>query len=70
MSRIKLYGMNILLLLMTIPWFFINTKMESIVGFPYWALFALFSTFIYALSIYYFLHRYWSISASEKTLKK
>jgi len=70
MSRIKLYGLNIFLLLMTVPWFFINTEMESIGGFPHWALYVLFSTFIYAISIFYFLHRYWSISASEKSLKK
>ena len=70
MSRIKLYGLNIFLLLMTVPWFFINTKMESIGGFPHWALYALFSTFIYAISIFYFLHRYWPISASDKSLKK
>ena len=70
MSRIKLYGLNIFLLLMTVPWFFINTKMESTGGFPHWALYALFSTLIYAISIFYFLHKYWSISASEKNLKK
>ena len=55
---------------MTVPWFFINTKMESIGGFPYWALYALFSTFIYAICIFYFLYRYWSISSSDKSLKK
>jgi uncharacterized membrane protein YdbT with pleckstrin-like domain len=55
---------------MTVPWFFINTKMESTGGFPNWALYALLSTLIYAISIFYFLHKYWSISASEKTLKK
>ena len=70
MSRIKLYGLNLFLLLMTVPWFFINTKMESTGGFPHWALYALFSTLIYAIGIFYFLHKYWSISASEKTLKK
>ena len=69
MSRINLYGLNILLLLMTVPWFFFNTKMESIAGFPYWAMYALFSTFIYAISIFYFLHRYWSTSISDKSLK-
>ena len=70
MSRIKLYGLNSFLLLMTVPWFFINTKMESTGGFPHWALYALFSTLIYAISIFYFLHKYWSISASGKTLRK
>ena len=70
MLRIKLYGLNIFLLLMTVPWFFINTKMESIVGIPYWAFYALFSTFIYAIIIFYFLNRYWSISATNKLIKK
>ena len=70
MSRIKLYGINIFLLIMTVPWFIINTKMQSIYGFPLWALYTLLATFIYAISIFYFLHKYWSISASEKTLKK
>ena len=70
MSRIKLYGLNIFLLLMTVPWFFIDTKMEDTAGFPHWGLYALFSTLIYAIIIFFFLHRYWSISASEKTLKK
>lgn len=70
MSRIKLYILNIFLLFMTVPWFFINTKMESIGGFPYWALYALFSTFIYATCIFYFLYKYWSISSSDKSLKK
>ena len=70
MSRNKLYILNIFLLFMTVPWFFINTKMESTGGLPHWAFYALLSTLIYAISIFYFLHKYWSISASEKTLKK
>jgi len=70
MSRIKLYLLNIFLLLMTVPWFFFNTKMESTAGFPHWALYALFSTLIYAISVFYFLHKYWSMSASEQTLNK
>jgi len=70
MSKIKLYGLNIFLLFMTVPWFFIETKMEVASGFPHWALYALFSTLIYAISIFYLLHKYWSISASVKTLRK
>ena len=70
MTLIKLYVLNILLLLMTVPWFFKSTKMESIIGFPSWAFYALLSTFIYAICIFYFLHRYWAISASEKSINK
>ena len=40
---------------MTVPWFFINTKMESTGGFPNWALYVLISTLIYAISIFQFL---------------
>ena len=70
MSRIKLYVLNIILLLMTVPWFFIDTKTEDTASFPHWGLYALFSTLIYAISVFYFLHKYWSMSASEQTLNK
>ena len=70
MSKIKLYVLNIFLLLMTVPWFFIDTKMEDTAGFPHWGLYALFSTLIYAMSVFYFLHKYWSVSASAKNIKK
>jgi len=70
MSKIKLYGLNIFLLYMTVPWFFTETKMEVAGGFPHWALYTLLSSLIYAISIFYLLHKYWSISASEKNLKK
>ena len=65
MKRYKLYLVNILLLFMMVPLFFINTNMNSIGGFPFWALYSLLSTFVYAITIWYLLSKYWSTSASE-----
>ena len=70
MSRRKLNLLNFMILLMTVPWFFNNTKFESIMGFPYWAFYSLFLTLLYAIIIFYFLGKYWSISKSDGPLKK
>ena len=70
MTRIKLFLLNIMLIIMTVPWFSNDMKIRSIFGVPSWALYTLSSTFIYAVCIYYFLNQYWSVSASNKTLEK
>ncbi len=70
MSRIKLYLLNFMILLMTVPWFFNNKQFDSILGFPYWAFYSLFVTLLYAIIIFYFLGKYWSMSKSDGPLKK
>ena len=70
MTRTRLFLLNILLLLITVPWFANATNLGSIIGVPNWAIYALFSTFFYALCICYFLHRYWTLSSSHKKLDK
>tara|TARA_Y100000590_G_scaffold318554_1_gene360447 strand:+ start:2743 stop:2895 length:153 start_codon:yes stop_codon:yes gene_type:complete len=45
-------------------------NLQSIFGFPIWALYSLSATFIYAIIIAIFLQKYWSVSASEDNLSK
>ena len=45
-------------------------NMQSIFGFPIWALYSLVATFIYSVIIAIFLQKYWFISASEEDLNK
>ena len=59
MSKIKIYVINIFLLVMMTPWFFSVYELESIFGFPKWAFYSLLATIIYAISIFFCLHRYW-----------
>jgi hypothetical protein len=69
-KKLVLFVLIFLLHVMTVPWFFFSTKLESITGFPYWAFYSLCSTFIYAVCIFYFLQKYWAISESDTTLEK
>ena len=55
---------------MTVPWFFISSNMETIGGLPFWAFYALLTTFVYAVVMFYFLHKYWLLSASDKSLQE
>ena len=54
-----IYILCIVLLLFTVPWFFTNMNMHSILGFPDWALYSLIATLVYSIIISYFLKKYW-----------
>ncbi len=66
MNILRLYLINFTLLVITVPWFFIESDSNNIFGFPYWAFYSLFSTFIYAINVYYFLQKFWFLAESEK----
>ena len=70
MTRLKLYILIIVLLILTVPWGFITSDMKSIGGFPFWAFYSLLATFLYAIIIYYFIQKFWSLSTSNKHMKK
>ena len=70
MTKIALYFFSIFLLLFTVPWFYSSINMQSVFGFPIWAFYSLVATFIYAIIIALFLHKYWAISAKENHLKE
>ena len=65
MTRARLYILILLLILLTVPWFFSGISSNILIGFPPWALYALLATLIYAIIISYLLGKYWSLSASE-----
>ena len=66
MTRTRLYIIILLLILLTVPWFFFGIAQNIVVGFPPWALYTLLATLIYAVIISYFLGKYWSLSAREE----
>ena len=47
-----------------------EVNMQSVFGFPNWALYSLIATFIYAVIIAIFIQKYWFISASEEDWNK
>ena len=65
MTRTRLYILILLLILLTVPWFFSGIASIIVVGFPPWALYTLMATLIYAVITSYFLGKYWSLSARE-----
>ena len=65
MTITKLYIIILLLILLTVPWFFSGISSIIVVGFPLWALYAILATLIYAVIIAYFLEKYWSLSSGE-----
>ncbi|MDH5672055.1 MAG: hypothetical protein OEZ06_07885 [Myxococcales bacterium] len=69
MTRGRLYGLSTLLLLATAPWPFSAGHVEagSAMPMPPWALYSLGMTLLYAVSMAYFLKRYWSLSADGET---
>ena len=53
---------------MTVPWFFYNDSMDSIIGFPKWASYYLFVTFLYAVITYVLIKKYWFTADSKEDL--
>lgn len=45
-------------------------NMQSVFGFPVWAIYSLVATFIYSVIIAIFLQKYWSLSSLEEDLNK
>ena len=66
MTRTRLYILIVLLILLTVPWFFSGIVSIIVAGFPLWALYTLLTTLIYAVITSYFLGKYWSLSAQEE----
>ena len=64
MRPFKLYILNFLFIILTVPWFFLDDSINSIFGFPFWAFYSLIMTFLYAIIIYLFLKKYWFVSVS------
>ncbi len=69
MRPIKLYLVNFLLIILTVPWFFFKGDLHIILGFPIWAFYSICMTFLYAIIICYFLKKYWFLSVTKKRLK-
>jgi len=65
MTRIRLYILMLVLILLTIPWFFSGITSRIIVGFPSWALYTFIATLIFAIITSYILGKYWNLSARE-----
>ena len=65
MAKYKLYTLNIILITFTVPWFYFSPEIQFAVGFPAWAIYSILTTFIYAIIVFYFLGKYWHLSASE-----
>ena len=65
MTRTRLYIIMLVLILLTIPWFFSGISPNIIVGFPSWALYTFIATLLYAVITSYILGKYWTLSARE-----
>ena len=65
MTRPKLYFVLTFFLVMTVPWFFIESHPMQIFGFPPWAFYSFCMTILYAVIVAFCLRRYWSVSAED-----
>jgi len=46
-------------MLLSVPWFFINPGTKIYFGFPDWAFYTVVMSFLYSLSIYIYIRKYW-----------
>jgi len=60
----------LVLILLTIPWFFSGITSSIIIGFPSWALYTFIATFIFAIITSYLLGKYWNLSSRELEKKE
>ena len=70
MTSKKLYLSSFLLIILSVPWFYIDNNSNIFGGFPAWAFYSLTVTLIYAILVAYMLGKYWSISSEDKKTKK
>jgi len=66
MKKSHLFIFSIFILFLSVPWIFYKPSAMVLFGMPIWAVYSLVITFLYAGIIFYFIGKYWQISA-EKT---
>jgi hypothetical protein len=59
MSRNCVFFISIIVLILTVPWWFFEYSGTIILGLPDWAFYAVFMAIIYSIVIAYILGKFW-----------
>jgi len=46
-------------MVLSVPWFFFNPGTKTYLGFPDWAFYSVVISFLYSISIYIYIRKYW-----------
>jgi len=59
MSRNCVFFISIIVLILTVPWWFFDYSDTIILGLPDWAFYAVFIAILYSIVIAYILEKFW-----------
>ena len=59
MSRNCVFFISIIVLILTVPWWFFDYSDTIILGLPDWAFYAVFMAILYSIVIAYILEKFW-----------
>ncbi len=59
MSRNSLFFISIIVLILTVPWWFFDYSDTIILGLPDWAFYAVIMAILYSIVISYILGKFW-----------
>jgi membrane protein implicated in regulation of membrane protease activity len=68
--RAKLYPILLLFVLLSLPWVFPAGSAGRIMGFPAWAVYSLFVSFVYACVVSFFVWRFWDSGEETEDVSK
>ena len=66
MKRFFVYSTLFFLLVLTVPWFFVEPRNESLFGLPPWAFYSLAASLVYAVVVCFCLEKLWALSDSDE----
>ncbi|GAB5520131.1 MAG: hypothetical protein RhofKO_23820 [Rhodothermales bacterium] len=65
MTRFRFALLSLLMVLLTVPWFYTTSDGATVLGFPSWGLYAVVTAALYAAFVTWALGRYWALMAGE-----
>ena len=65
MTRLRLYLLIAVMLLLTVPWWFTEVSDRHVFGMPVWAAYSLGMSVLFAVVMVALLSRFWSLSAGR-----
>ncbi|MEM6646176.1 MAG: hypothetical protein AAF730_07980 [Bacteroidota bacterium] len=65
MTRLRLALLSLLIVLLTVPWFYIEPDDATVLGFPSWGMYAVVTAALYAAFVAWALGQYWTLMAGE-----
>jgi len=68
MKKNFLFILSLFILFLSVPWVFSKPSSILFYGMPIWAVYSLSVSFLYAGVIFYFIGKYWNISAEESDI--